>query len=83
MEQNSLLLLSYKRQKTMNKITKGRKMCPEIIDLDTTINGNIKATLSTGIIIHDLTNVVCHSISTNRPVPICLHKTNITKGNKQ
>ena len=57
-------------------------MSPEIIDLDTAINGSIKATLSTGVIIHDLTDVVCHSISTNRPVPIWLHKTNITKGGK-
>ena len=57
-------------------------MCPEIIDFDTTINGSIKATLSTGIIIHDLTGVVCHSISTNRPIPIWLHKTNITKDGK-
>lgn len=57
-------------------------MCPEIISLDTTMNGSVRATLSTGEVIHDVTNVVCHSISTNRPSPIWLHKNNITKGGK-
>ena len=51
-------------------------MCPEITNLDTTMNGSIRATLSTGQIINDMTNVVCHSISTNRPNPIWLHKSN-------
>ena len=51
-------------------------MCLEITNLDTSINGSIRATLSTGQIIYDVTNVVCHSISTNRPNPIWLHKSN-------
>lgn len=51
-------------------------MCPEITNLDTSMNGNIRATLSTGQIINDITNVVCHSISTNRPDPIWLHNSN-------
>jgi len=51
-------------------------MCPEITNLDTSMNGSIRATLSTGQIIHDMTNVVCHSISTNRPEPIWLHNSN-------
>ena len=52
-------------------------MCPEIINLNTSMNGNIRATLSTGEVILDITNIVCHSISTNRPAPIWLHKSNI------
>ena len=52
-------------------------MCPEIINLDTSMNGSIRATLSTGEVINDVTNVVSHSISTNRPEPIWLHKSNI------
>lgn len=52
-------------------------MCPEIINLDTSMNGSIKATLSTGEVIHDITNIVCHSISTNRPSPIWNHLSNI------
>ena len=55
---------------------KRNKMYPEIINLDTTMNGSIRATLSTGQIINDMTNVVCHSISTNRPEPIWLHNSN-------
>lgn len=66
-------------------------MCPEIINLDTSMNGSIRATLSTGHIINNLTldkgewkiiiccggiNVVCHSISTNRPSPIWMHNSN-------
>lgn len=51
-------------------------MCQEIINLDTFMNGSIRATLSTGQIIHDMTNVVCHSISTNRLDPIWLHNSN-------
>ena len=51
-------------------------MCPEITNLDTSMNGSIRATLSTGQIINDMTNVVCHSISTNRPDPIWLHNSN-------
>lgn len=54
-------------------------MCPEITNLDTSMNGSIRATLSTGQIINDMTNVVCHSISTNRPDPIWLHNS-IYKG---
>ena len=56
-------------------------MNPYIINLDTSLNGNIRATLSTGEVIHDLTSVVCHSISTNRPSPIWLHISN-TKESK-
>lgn len=52
-------------------------MCPEVTSFNISINGSIKATLSTGEIINDITNVVCHSISTNRPSPIWLHKSNI------
>lgn len=55
---------------------KRNKMYPEIINLDTTMNGSIRATLSTGQIINDMTNVVCHSISTNRPDSIWLHNSN-------
>ena len=40
------------------------------------LNGSIRATLSTGQIINNMTNVVCHSISTNRPDPIWLHNSN-------
>ena len=42
-------------------------MCPEITNLDTSMNGSMKATLSTGSIIGGSGIVVCHSISTNRP----------------
>lgn len=42
-------------------------MCPEITNLDTSMNGSIRVALSTGQIINDMTNVVCHGISTNRP----------------
>ena len=56
-------------------------MCPEITNLDTSMNWSIRATLSTGPIINGFTLdkgeweiiiggsgiVVCHSISTNRP----------------
>lgn len=51
-------------------------MCPEITNFDTSMNGSIRAALSTGEVIHDITNIVCHSISTNRPEPIWLHKSN-------
>lgn len=66
-------------------------MCPEITNLDTSMNGDIKTTLSTGQFINNLIldkgewkiiicggggNVVCHSISTNRPDPIWLHNSN-------
>ena len=56
-------------------------MRPEITNLDTSMNGSIKATLSTGPIINSFTLdkgeweiiiggngiVVCHNISTNKP----------------
>ena len=56
-------------------------MCPEITNLDTSMNGSIRATLSTGPIINSFTLdkgeweiiiggsgiVLCHRISTNRP----------------
>ena len=51
-------------------------MYPEITNLDTSMNGIVRATLSTGDIINDMTNIVCHCISTNRPDPIWLHKSN-------
>jgi hypothetical protein len=51
-------------------------MCPDITIIDTTMNGNITAILPTGQILHDITNVICHSISTNRPSPIWMHNSN-------
>ena len=65
-------------------------MCPEITNLDTSMNGSIRATLSTGSIINSFTLdkgeweiiiggsgiVVCHSISTNRPDSVWLHNSN-------
>lgn len=51
-------------------------MNPYITNIDTSMNGSLKAILSTGEVIHDVTNIVCHSISTNRPDPVWLHKSN-------
>jgi hypothetical protein len=56
-------------------------MCPEITNLYASMNGRIRATLSTGQIINDMTNIVCHSISTNRSDPIWLHNSNYKRAN--
>ena len=52
------------------------QLSPEILMIDTSMNGNLRTTLATGQVIWDLTNVICHSISTNRPSAIWSCKSN-------